>query len=100
MQMTFLAKNTEYNRIINTEILNTKLDNYIKTLPHNQIVSVSRGDMASSVVECKPYSCIVDISRTHILEGKENIKFTFEIWHDAAWGYTSRLLDIAKIIMS
>ena len=100
MQMTFFAKNNKKNKLIDAEFLNKKLEEYIKTLPHDQIVSVSHRDMASAVVDCKPYSCIVDASRTLVLKGKRNTKYTFEIWHDTAWGYASRLLDIAKVMMS
>lgn len=56
--------------------------------------------MTSAVVDSKPYSCIVDTGRTHVLEGKRNMKFTFEIWHDAVWGYTPRLMDIAEVMLS
>ncbi len=100
MQLTFFAQNNKENPIIDADYLNKKLKEYIRTLPHNEILSVSHGDMASVVVDCKPHSCIVDTERTQVLVGKKNTKFTFEVWHDTTWGYTSRLLDIAEVIIS
>jgi len=100
MQMTFFAQNAENNKLIDADFLTKKLNAYIKTLPHDQIVSVSNGDMASAVVDCKPHSSIIDSTRIRVLKREKNTKFTFEIWHDSAWGYTSRLLDLAEVMMS
>ena len=76
-----------------------EINKLFKSVAENELKNVIQytdEPLVSSDIVGNPNSCIFDSLSTHVMDGKF-IKILG--WYDNEWGYSSRMVDMVKIIM-
>ncbi len=77
------------------ENVNKILKNASKTLKLKNILSVTNEPIVSSDIIGNPYSSIVDLSLTQVVE---NNLIKILTWYDNEWGYSNRMVEMIEIV--
>ena len=77
---------------VNNSFIKAAADPYYKN-----VLSVSHEPLVSSDIVKNPYSSIVDLAMTKVIDG-DFVKVL--AWYDNEWGYTSRLVEMAELVGS
>lgn len=80
---------------VTVEELNTALTQASKTPRFKGILGVTNEPLVSSDFIGNPYSAIVDLSLTKVVDG-DLVKII--AWYDNEWGYSNRLIEMALLI--
>jgi len=89
---TFLLK-----RPVSKEEVNQVIEDATKTDMYGSVLAVTREPLVSSDFIGNPYSGIVDLSLTKVVDG-DLVKVI--VWYDNEWGYSNRLVELADRIAS
>ena len=87
---TFLLK-----KKVTKEEINKALKDASENPRYQKVLSVTEEPLVSSDFIGNPYSCIVDLSLTKVVDG-DLVKVI--AWYDNEWGYSNRLVEMALII--
>jgi glyceraldehyde 3-phosphate dehydrogenase len=61
----------------------------------NGVLEYTEDPIVSSDIVTNPHSCIFDASSTMVLDGN----FVKVLgWYDNEWGYSNRMIDLAKLM--
>lgn len=87
---TFLLKRKTTKEEINTVFKDASL-----TERYQRVLGVTEEPLVSSDFIGNPYSSIVDLSMTRVVDG-DLVKVV--AWYDNEWGYSNRLVEMAQLI--
>ena len=87
---TFLLK-----KKVTTEELNAALEEASKSARYAGVLAVTREPLVSSDFIGNPYSTIVDLPLTKVVDG-DLVKVI--AWYDNEWGYSNRLVELASVV--
>ena len=87
---TFLLK-----KKTTVEELNSVLDVASREARYAGVLAVTREPLVSSDFIGNPYSSIVDLSLTKVVDG-DLVKVI--AWYDNEWGYANRLVELAGVV--
>lgn len=87
---TFVLKNKT-----TVEEINTVLKEATKEARFHQVLAVTEEPLVSSDFIGNPYSSIVDLSLTKVIDG-DLVKVV--AWYDNEWGYSNRLVEMAEYV--
>lgn len=87
---TFLLK-----RKTSKEEINQVLKDAVKTDRYKKVLAVTEEPLVSSDFIGNPYSSVVDLSMTKVVDG-DLVKVI--AWYDNEWGYSNRLVEIAELV--
>lgn len=78
------------------EEMNQVLEGAAKSVQYKKVLSVTHEPLVSSDFIGNPYSSIVDLSLTKVIDG-DLVKVV--AWYDNEWGYSNRLVEMAEHIV-
>ncbi|MDO8565982.1 MAG: type I glyceraldehyde-3-phosphate dehydrogenase [Candidatus Moranbacteria bacterium] len=87
---TFLLKRKTTKEEINQALKNAALD-----VRYASVLSVTEEPLVSSDFIGNPYSSIVDLSLTKVVDG-DLVKVV--AWYDNEWGYSNRLVEMVELV--
>ncbi len=87
---TFLLK-----KKVTVEEVNAILEQAARDSKYSRALSTTRDPLVSSDFIGNPYSSIVDLSLTKVVDG-DLVKIM--AWYDNEWGYSNRLVELAKTV--
>jgi glyceraldehyde 3-phosphate dehydrogenase len=85
------------SRKTTVEEVNDVLIKASKDPQYKNVISVTNDPIVSSDIIKSPYSAIVDLSLTRVVDG-DLVKVL--AWYDNEWGYSNRLVEIALMMVS
>ncbi|MBP9698298.1 MAG: aldehyde dehydrogenase, partial [Candidatus Moranbacteria bacterium] len=77
------------------EEINAVLKAASKEARYSKVLSVTEEPLVSSDFIGNPYSSIVDLSLTKVIDG-DLVKII--AWYDNEWGYSNRLVEMAELV--
>jgi len=89
---------TDFNIVTKKPVTIEKVNNLFKKMAktkYKRILEYSEDELVSTDIIHNPHSSIIDSKLTRVL-GKNNLKLVS--WYDNEWGYSSRLVDMIKLI--
>lgn len=96
---TLVVSLTDFTFVLNkkttAEEINAVLTEATKEARFSKVLSVTRESLVSSDFIGNPYSSIVDLSLTKVIDG-DLVKVV--AWYDNEWGYSNRLVEMAQQI--
>lgn len=78
-----------------TEEINAALKAASKEARYSKVLAVTEEPLVSSDFIGNPYSSIVDLSLTKVIDG-DLVKII--AWYDNEWGYSNRLVEMAQLV--
>jgi glyceraldehyde 3-phosphate dehydrogenase (phosphorylating) len=87
----------EAGRETSAEEVNAAFRTRADTGPLEGILAYSEHPLVSSDIVKSPYSAILDAGLTSVVDGTQ-VKVV--AWYDNEWGYSSRLVDLAQLVMA
>lgn len=78
------------------EEINQTLKSAINDSNYQQVLAVTEEPLVSSDFVGNPYSGIVDLSMTKVIDG-DLVKVI--VWYDNEWGYSNRLVELAQLVV-
>lgn len=96
MQMSFSLPKTEKTAQLARESINALFKDYAKSMPHDQVFRVFDREGCSARAKRTPYSAILDANLTDVLITDNAVALKVGVWHDTAWGFAPRMLDVAQ----
>lgn len=87
--LTFLTEKKTTIEEVNQALLDA-----ISNPFYSDVLSVTYEPLVSSDVIGSPYSCIVDLNMTNVIDG-DLVKIL--AWYDNEWGYSNRLVEMALL---
>lgn len=69
---------------------------YMATMPQENVLESFSREVSAARVKRTPYSAALDTQRTNINHGPHSTMIEINVWHDTAWGFAPRMLDVAQ----
>ena len=96
---TIVVSLTDFTFLLKTkttvEEVNRALEEAAESARYRKVLSVTTEPLVSSDFIGNPYSSIIDLSLTKVVDG-DLVKVV--AWYDNEWGYSNRLVEMAEIL--
>ncbi len=98
MSMVFALSTSDKTENLKPEDIHQLFAAYAATMPHARVIRSFNRDTSSARAKRTPYSAIYDAQMTRISHGPRTTMLEINVWHDTAWGFAPRMLDVAQVM--